>query len=242
MRPAIAAGEVAIVAIRARTISACPDSNFNASATCKLATAETTAFSTLAVSNRIQAELLRLASLAPRAGKSARIAPAPTHTDIASRVSTHREAVTRELNRLSRAGLIERAGGVNVAARGALRGGIANVSMEQVIAWAPDTIVTWDANFFASYGTSPLWATVPAVANKRVYLAPRLPFGWIDAPPSINRYIGLRWIARLLYPDRFPEDIRTTAREFFKLFYQSEPDDAALARILAGAQPGGRGR
>jgi CRP/FNR family cyclic AMP-dependent transcriptional regulator len=71
-------------------------------------------FSTLAVSNRIQAELLRLASLAPRAGKSARIAPAPTHTDIASRVSTHREAVTRELNRLSRTGLIERAGGALV--------------------------------------------------------------------------------------------------------------------------------
>jgi len=71
-------------------------------------------FSTLAVSNRIQAELLRLASLAPRTGKRARIAPAPTHTDIASRVSTHREAVTRELNRLSRAGLIERAGGALV--------------------------------------------------------------------------------------------------------------------------------
>ena len=138
--------------------------------------------------------------------------------------------------------IIERAGGINVAARGAQRAGIANVSMEQVIAWAPDTIVTWDANFFASYGTNPLWATVPAVAAKRVYLAPRLPFGWIDAPPSINRYIGLRWIARLLYPDRFREDIRTTAREFFKLFYQSEPDDATLARILAGAQPGGRGR
>ena len=86
------------------------------------------------------------------------------------------------------------------------------------------------------------WLTVPAVAAKRVYLAPRLPFGWIDAPPSINRYIGLRWIARLLYPDRFPDDIHTTAREFFKLFYQSEPDDAALDRVLAGAQPGGRGR
>jgi CRP/FNR family cyclic AMP-dependent transcriptional regulator len=65
-------------------------------------------FSTLAVSNRIQAELLRLANLGVRDGKSARVAPAPTHTEIASRVSTHREAVTRELARLSRIGLIER--------------------------------------------------------------------------------------------------------------------------------------
>lgn len=65
-------------------------------------------FSTLAVNNRIQGELLRLASLAPREGKSARLAPAPTHSEIASRVSTHREAVTRELSRLSRIGIIVR--------------------------------------------------------------------------------------------------------------------------------------
>ena len=69
-------------------------------------------FSTLAVNNRIQAELLRLASLAPREGKSARMIPPPTHADIASRVSTHREAVTRELNRLSRIGMIERQPGI----------------------------------------------------------------------------------------------------------------------------------
>jgi CRP-like cAMP-binding protein len=68
-------------------------------------------FSTLAVNNRIQAELLRLASLGPKDGKSARIVPAPTHVEIASRISTHREAVTRELNRLSRIGIIERRGG-----------------------------------------------------------------------------------------------------------------------------------
>jgi CRP/FNR family transcriptional regulator, cyclic AMP receptor protein len=67
-------------------------------------------FSALAVSNRIQAELLRLAKMSPREGKSARISAPPTHSEIASRISTHREAVTRELNRLSRLGIIERQG------------------------------------------------------------------------------------------------------------------------------------
>lgn len=71
-------------------------------------------FSTLAVNNRIQAELLRLASLTTRDGKTARIVPAPTHVEIASRISTHREAVTRELNRLSKIGVIERRGGTLV--------------------------------------------------------------------------------------------------------------------------------
>jgi CRP/FNR family transcriptional regulator, cyclic AMP receptor protein len=68
-------------------------------------------FSALAVNNRIQAELLRLARLAPKEGKGARIASAPTHSEIASRISTHREAVTREFNRLSRLGIIERKSG-----------------------------------------------------------------------------------------------------------------------------------
>jgi len=67
-------------------------------------------FSALAVNNRIRAELLRLAKLAPQSGKSARIGSAPTHSEIASRISTHREAVTRELNRLSRLGIVERQG------------------------------------------------------------------------------------------------------------------------------------
>jgi len=138
--------------------------------------------------------------------------------------------------------IVERAGGINVAERAAGRGGIANVSIEQLIAWAPDTVITWDANFFARVHDDPTWATVPAVANRRVFQAPRLPFGWIDAPPSINRIIGLRWIAGLLYPERFPEDIRATARDFIKLFYQADVTEAQLDRILAGAQPGGRGR
>ena len=67
-------------------------------------------FSVLAVNNRIQAEILRLARRAPCEGGRARIEVPPTHVEIASRTSTHREAVTRELNRLARLGLIKREG------------------------------------------------------------------------------------------------------------------------------------
>ena len=64
-------------------------------------------FSTLAVRYRIQAEILRLANLSARQGKITNIIPAPTHAEIASRTSTHREAVTRELNRLAKIGILE---------------------------------------------------------------------------------------------------------------------------------------
>ncbi len=65
-------------------------------------------FSALAVKNRIHAELLRLARDQMRDNDTAVISPPPTHTEIASRISTHREAVTRELNDLARKGLIKR--------------------------------------------------------------------------------------------------------------------------------------
>jgi iron complex transport system substrate-binding protein len=131
--------------------------------------------------------------------------------------------------------ILERAGGVNVAERGGGRGGIANVSVEQLLAWAPDTVITWDRNFFVRVYDDPVWAQIPAVKEKRIYLSPRVPFGWIDAPPSVNRFIGLRWIAALLYPDRFAEDFRADVRAFYQLFYQVELDEAALERLLDAA-------
>lgn len=66
--------------------------------------------STLGVRNRVHAELLRLARRAGVSGNVARIAPAPRHGDIASRVSTYREQVTRELSTLTAQGLIAREG------------------------------------------------------------------------------------------------------------------------------------
>lgn len=66
--------------------------------------------STLGVRNRVHAELLRLARRAGVAGNVARICPAPRHGDIASRVSTYREQVTRELSMLTTQGVIAREG------------------------------------------------------------------------------------------------------------------------------------
>ena len=66
-------------------------------------------FSTLAVNNRIHAELVRMASDAPDEGGGVRrIKSPPTHLEIANRISTHREAVSRELAYLESEGLIKK--------------------------------------------------------------------------------------------------------------------------------------
>ncbi|MGE0850150.1 MAG: Crp/Fnr family transcriptional regulator [Hyphomicrobiaceae bacterium] len=67
-------------------------------------------FSTLAVQNRIHAELLRLAGETQQKGREVVLAPAPSLSDIANRISTHREAVSRELSRLATIGLLRREG------------------------------------------------------------------------------------------------------------------------------------
>ena len=68
-------------------------------------------FSTLGVSNRIHGELLRLARETGETGNRILVKPSPTHADIAARVSTHREAVTRELATLAKSGIVKRGRG-----------------------------------------------------------------------------------------------------------------------------------
>jgi CRP/FNR family cyclic AMP-dependent transcriptional regulator len=62
--------------------------------------------STMGVQNRVHAEVLRLAREAGVVSNRSRIDPAPKHTDIASRVSTYREQVTRELSVLTKCGIL----------------------------------------------------------------------------------------------------------------------------------------
>lgn len=64
--------------------------------------------STLGANNRVHAELLREARAAMTGDNTAVISPIPTHTDIASRVSTTRETVARVLNDLARSGIVKR--------------------------------------------------------------------------------------------------------------------------------------
>ena len=70
-------------------------------------TARVFEFSTLPVANRLHAELLRLADVPAKGpANTAPLRMTPTHAEFAARISTHREAVTRELNRLLKSGVL----------------------------------------------------------------------------------------------------------------------------------------
>jgi iron complex transport system substrate-binding protein len=122
--------------------------------------------------------------------------------------------------------------GQNVA--GDNNGGLANVSIEQVLLWNPDVIITIDQDFAASVRSDPAWASVKAVREGRVHLSPKMPFGWVDFPPSVNRLIGLWWLAKILYPEKFPEDMHALSRAFYTMFYHHTPSDTQIDHVLAG--------
>lgn len=63
-------------------------------------------FTTFPVWQRVRFELLRIASKYPASDEGIVLLEVPTHAEIAARISTHREAVTRELKNLEASGAI----------------------------------------------------------------------------------------------------------------------------------------
>jgi iron complex transport system substrate-binding protein len=127
---------------------------------------------------------------------------------------------------------IDLLGAVNVAGA-AGESKTARVSLEQLLLWDPDVIVTGDPNFFNLLKKGGAWAQLRAVKNQRFYLAPALPFGWLGHPPSINRLLGILWLERLLYPQELSQDaFRQQVQNFYQKFYDFTLTDAAFAVLV----------
>ena len=130
--------------------------------------------------------------------------------------------------------VLDALGAANVAAT-AGQGGLVTVSPEQVLAWNPDVILTLDARFYADVVRNPLWSGIKAVRDRRVYRAPTMPFGWFDSPPGVNRLIGVRWLASVLYPDIARNDLGGVTRDFYRRFYHVDLTETQLASLLRDA-------
>jgi iron complex transport system substrate-binding protein len=130
--------------------------------------------------------------------------------------------------------VLEFLGANNVAAEA--RAGLVTVSIEQILLWNPEVVLTTDPEFWRLSSADPRWRAVSAVEKRRVFLSPHLPFGWFDFPPGANRLLGVWWAGRLLYPAAFDIDLRAKVTEFHRLFYHREPTAAQLDALLG--EPG----
>lgn len=110
----VASSEILVVAMYANDFMACIESSPEGGIWLARALASSvrrlteTVFELCAmnVQTRIHCELLRLAQKGERRNGSIEVRPAPTHAELATRIGTHREAVTRELRMLSEGGVI----------------------------------------------------------------------------------------------------------------------------------------
>jgi iron complex transport system substrate-binding protein len=78
------------------------------------------------------------------------------------------------------------------------------------------------------------------VRTGRLALAPSLPYGWVDFPPSVNRLLGLAWLPAL-FGARPAEGLPAAVAELYELLFHRRPGPAQVEALLRPALPPGGG-
>ncbi len=129
--------------------------------------------------------------------------------------------------------LIPLSGGENVhRCKDSSSYGRQKISMEQILGYNPQVIVSHEALFFSRLADDPKWKNIRAVQDGRVYRIPRQPFNWFDRPPSFMRLLGLHWMMHRLYPKIYPVDMVVETQNFYRLFLNVVLDKAAAQALL----------
>ena len=110
------------------------------------------------------------------------------------------------------------------------------VDMEQILNWNPDVILFAPDSVYDTMAGDAAWQGVTAIQNGAYYEVPMGPYNWMGFPPSVQRLLGMLWMAKVLYPAAADFDLYTEAAEYFKLFYHCdltrEQYDALVANSL----------
>ena len=110
------------------------------------------------------------------------------------------------------------------------------VDMEQILNWNPDVILFAPDSVYDTVADDAAWQGVTAIQNGAYYEVPMGPYNWMGFPPSVQRLLGMLWMAKVLYSEAADYDLYTEAAEYFKLFYHcdltQEQYDALVANSL----------
>lgn len=179
-----------------------------------------------------RAETLAHASTALLDGVSSKLVGLPTHQRPWVYYGRGKDGLTTGMAGSINLETIAAAGGINMGDTLG-DGGLKPITAEHLLNWNPSVIVAQEREFYDSLRNDSKWHRLRAVAARRVYLSPAVPFGWMEEPPSVNRLLGVRWLAALLYPDRFADDLRPIIRNFYKTFYAFDLTDRQIDGFLS---------
>ena len=63
------------------------------------------------------------------------------------------------------------------------------------------------------------------------------PYNWMGFPPSVQRLLGMTWMAKILYPTAADYDLYTEVSTYFQLFYHCELTQAQYDALVGGSAP-----
>ncbi|QKF82763.1 ABC transporter substrate-binding protein [Halarcobacter ebronensis] len=113
--------------------------------------------------------------------------------------------------------------------------GMESINFETILNADPDFIIVQSPKFYKKIFIDEKWKILKAVKNRNVYLVPRVPFNWIDRPPSFMRLIAIHWLSKIFYPNRYTKDINEEIKDFYKLFFNKELNTIELQSIIKEA-------
>jgi iron complex transport system substrate-binding protein len=105
---------------------------------------------------------------------------------------------------------------------------------EYLLGVDPDFIIV-NSGVLKNVSGNAAWDTLSAVKNNKVVEIPSGPDNWMGSPPSINRYLGLIWLTKVLYPAQAAYDVKAEIQEYYSLFYGKALSDADYAELTANA-------
>jgi iron complex transport system substrate-binding protein len=107
-------------------------------------------------------------------------------------------------------------------------------TLEQIYSWNPKIIICNESGVADYILTDQKWEGLDAVVNKKVYQMPIGASRW-GHQGSAETALGLIWLAKQLYPDRFSDiDLYEKTKEFYNTFYHYNVTPETMQLILSG--------
>ena len=107
------------------------------------------------------------------------------------------------------------------------------VDMEQILNWDPGVILFAPDSIYDTVADNENWQTITAIKEGNYYEVPFGPYNWMGFPPSVQRLLGMTWMAKILYPTAADYDLYEAASAYFELFYHCELTETQFAALTA---------
>ena len=104
--------------------------------------------------------------------------------------------------------------------------------MEQLLLWDPEVIFFAPDSIYDTVGENASWQDLQAIRNGSYYRVPFGPYNWMGFPPSVQRYLGILWLVKILYPEKAEYDLYTEIARYFRLFYGCDLTEAQYDALV----------